>query len=133
MIMRLLHLTVVAALIVAAAYVYKIKFESTVRAAEVTRLAAEIRHERDALAALRTEWAQLDNAARIQGLADRHLALRQLDPAQLDRFEHLPERPAPAGPQPDAIAAMIDALEEQEAPSAAMPALTAAGAQGERR
>jgi hypothetical protein len=121
MIMRLLHLTVVAALIVAAAYVYKIKFESTVRAAELARLAAAIKRERDATAALTAEWAQLDNPARIQGLTERHLSLRMLDPAQLDRFDHLPERPAPPGPQPDAIAAMIDALEAEE-PDGALPA-----------
>jgi hypothetical protein len=107
MIMRLLHLTVVAALIVAAAYVYKIKFESTVRAAELARLAAEIRRQRDAIAALKAEWTLLENPGRIQGLADRHLQLRMLDPAQIDHFDHLPERPAPQG---DAIAAMLDAL-----------------------
>jgi hypothetical protein len=121
MIMRLLHLTVVAALIVAAAYVYKIKFESTVRAAELARLAAAIKRERDATAALTAEWAQLDNPARIQGLTERHLSLRMLEPAQLDRFDHLPQRPAPPGPQPDAIAAMIDALEAEE-PDGALPA-----------
>jgi hypothetical protein len=124
MIIRFLHLTVVAALIVAAAYVYKIKFESTVRAAEVARLAAEIKRQRDAIAALKAEWALLENPARIQGLADRHLPLRMLDPAQIDRFDHLPERP---GPQPDAIAAMIDALDaeggvDQPVPPAAGPA-----------
>src|SRR5215470_16949256 len=107
MIVRLLHLTVVAALIVAAAYVYKIKFEATVRAAEVSRLAAEIKRQRDAIAALKAEWVQLENPARIQGLADRHLSLRMLDPAQMDRLDRLPERP----PQGDAIAAMIDALD----------------------
>jgi cell division protein FtsL len=109
MILRFLHLTVVAALIVAAVYVYKIKFESTVRAAEVARLAAEIKRERDAIAALKAEWAQLENPARIQGLADRHLSLRMLDPAQIDRFDRLPERPA----QGDAIGAMIDALDAE--------------------
>jgi cell division protein FtsL len=115
MIMRFLHLSVVAALIVAAAYVYTIKFESTMRAAELTRLAAEIKRERDAIAALRAEWAQLENPARIQGLADRHLALRLLDPAQIDDFDHLPERPAPPGSQPDAIATMLDSLEAERA------------------
>jgi hypothetical protein len=120
MIIRLLHLTVVAALIVAAAYVYKIKFESTVLAAEVTRLATAIKHERDATAALRAEWVQFDNPARIQGLAERHLSLRMLDPAQLDRFDHLPERPPPPGPQTDAIAAMIDAWESDQ-PDGAQP------------
>jgi cell division protein FtsL len=109
MIIRLLHLTVVAALIVAAAYVYKIKFESTMRAAEVARLAAEIKRQREAIAALKAEWAQLENPARIQGLADRHLPLRMLDPAQIDRLDRLPERP----PQGDAIAAMIDALDAE--------------------
>src|SRR5262245_29880071 len=100
MIIRFIHLIVVAALIVAAAYVYKIKFESTVRAAELTRLAAEIKREREAIAALRAEWAQLNDPARIQGLAERHLALRMLDPAQLEHFERLPERPPPPGSRP---------------------------------
>jgi hypothetical protein len=109
--MRILHLTVVAALIVAAAFVYKIKFESTMRAAEMARLTAEIKRERDAIAALRAEWALLENPARVQGLVERHLALRLLDPAQIDRLDHLPERPVPAGPQPDAIAAVIDSWE----------------------
>jgi hypothetical protein len=121
MIVRLLHLTVVAALIVAAAYVYKIKFESTVRATELERLAAAIKRERDATAALKAEWTLLDNPARIQGLAERHLSLRMLDPAQLDRFDHLPERPAPPGSQLDAIAAMIDAWETEQ-PDGALPA-----------
>jgi hypothetical protein len=127
MIMRFLHLSVVAALIVAAAYVYKIKFESTMRAAELTRLAAGIKRERDAIATLRAEWAQLENPARIQGLADRHLPLKLLDPAQIDHFDHLPERPAPPGSQPDAIATMLDALETERAdqpdgaPSAVAP------------
>jgi hypothetical protein len=122
MIMRIIHLTVVAALIVAAAWVYKIKFESTVRAAEVTRLAAAIKRERDAIAALRAEWAQLDNPDRIQRLVERHLALRTLDPAQIDRFEHLPERPPPPGPQQDAIAAIIDALDTGQEQDGVMPA-----------
>ena len=118
MIMRLLHLTVVASLIVAAAYVYKIKFESTMRAAEVARLAAEIKRQRDAIAALKAEWALLENPVRIQGLADRHLQLRMLDPAQIDRLDHLPERPVPQG---DAIAAMIEALEAEDG-EGALPA-----------
>jgi hypothetical protein len=121
MILRFIHLTVGAALIVAAAYVYKIKFESTVRAAEVARLAGAIKRERDATAALKAEWVQLDNPARIQGLTERHLPLKMLDPAQIDRFDHLPEWPVPPGPQTDAIAAAIDAWEAEQ-PDVAQPA-----------
>ena len=112
--MRLVHLIVVAALVAAAVDVYKIKFESTVRAERVAKLAAEIRREREAIAALRAEWAQLDNPARVEALAQRHLALKLLDPAQIEQLDRLPERPPmPAGPPTDAIATIIDALEPE--------------------
>ncbi|MBO0750801.1 MAG: hypothetical protein J2P53_01730 [Bradyrhizobiaceae bacterium] len=127
--MRFVHLTVVAALIVAAVYVYTVKFESTVRAAEVTRLAAEIKRERDAIAALRAEWAELNDPARIQRLTERHLALRMLDPAQIDHFDHLPQRPPPPGSGPDAIAAMIDAWQSEQ-PDGAGPSPPAGPAVG---
>ena len=62
--MRFIHLIVVAALVAAAGDVYKIKFESTVQAERLAKLRVEIRRERDAIAALRAEWAQLDNPDR---------------------------------------------------------------------
>jgi hypothetical protein len=102
--MRLLHLIVVASLVAAAIHVYKIKFESTVQAERVAKLGAEIRREHDRIAALRAEWAQLDNPARIQALAQRHLALRPIDPGQIEPLDHLPERPAPDAAPADHIA-----------------------------
>jgi hypothetical protein len=130
MVMRFVHLIVVAALVAAAVGVYTIKFESTVRAEQVARLAAEIKRERDTIAALRAEWALLDNPARIEALVHRHLALKMLDPAQIEHLDSLPERPPmPAGPPVDAIANIIDALEGELPPSAApSPAPPAAGA-----
>jgi hypothetical protein len=122
--MRFVHLIVVAALVAAAVDVYEIKFESTVQAERVAKLAAEIRRERDAIAALRAEWAQLDNPARIQALAQRHLALKMLDPAQIEQLDRLPERP-PAPPS-DAIASIIDALEPELPTGAAAGPLPAA-------
>ena len=62
----------IAALVSAAAYVYKIKFESTLQAERVAKLRMEIRREQDAIAALRAEWSKLDTPARIQELAQRH-------------------------------------------------------------
>ena len=108
--MRILNLCVVVLLVVAAAYVYEIKFESTLRAERVAKMRADLRRERDAIAALRAEWATLDNPARIQGLVRRHLTLRPADAVQYDSFDRLPERP-PAAMQPeaaDAIARMIE-------------------------
>jgi hypothetical protein len=108
--MRLLNFFVVALLVLAAAYVYEIKFESTLRAERVAKMRVDVRRERDAIAALRAEWATLDNPARIQGLARRHLPLRPTDATQFDSLDRLPERP-PVVAQPDAedsIARMIE-------------------------
>jgi cell division protein FtsL len=95
---RLINICVIAALFVAAAYVYKIKFESTKRAEQVAKLRTEIRREHDAIAALRAEWSRLDNPARIQELAKRHLALKPIEQRQFDRLDQLPERPSPLVP-----------------------------------
>jgi cell division protein FtsL len=101
---RLINMCVIATLVLAAADVYKIKFESTRQAERLAKLRTEVRNEREAIASLRAEWSRLDNPARIQGLAARHLALKPIDPRQLDRFDHLPERPpqsvSPEGTDP---------------------------------
>src|ERR1700733_7888527 len=113
--MRFLHLIVVAALVVAAVDVYRIKFESTVLAQRAAKLRVEIRRERDAIAVLRGQWAQLDNPVRIEALAQRHLPLRPIEPTQIGSFDRLPERPAqptPPGPPPiDAVAVILDDTE----------------------
>jgi hypothetical protein len=106
--MRFLNLCIVVALIAAAAYVYEIKFESTLRAERVAKMRADIRRERDAIAALRAEWATLENPARIQGLAARHLPLRPAAAHQFDSLDNLPERPPTiVQPQPDESIAKI--------------------------
>ena len=57
--MRLLNLCVLILLVAAAAYVYEIKFESTLRAERVAKMRGDVQRERDAIAALRAEWATL--------------------------------------------------------------------------
>src|SRR5579871_2763280 len=111
--MRLLHLLVIGALVFAAAYVYRIKMDSTVRTERVLKLHAEIREERDKIAVLRAEWAKLDAPLRLQGLVERHLPLKPLNATQYDSLKNLPERPPdfvrPADPDP--IGAMIETIE----------------------
>jgi cell division protein FtsL len=121
--MRLLHLVVMAALVCAAVYVYKIKFDSTLQAERVAKLRTEIRRERDAIASLRAEWSQLDNPIRIQGLAQRHLTLKPVEATQFDAFDRLPDRPADAVASDlnDPIGAMID-LAAPEMPTGSTPA-----------
>ena len=111
--MRIIHLLVIGVLVFAAAYVYRIKMESTSRTERVLRLNAEIREQRDAIAALRAEWAKLDAPLRLQGLADRHLALKPLVATQYDSLKNLPERPPSFVKRgdPDPIGAMIETID----------------------
>jgi hypothetical protein len=107
--LRLVHVLVVAALVFAAADVYKIKFDSTLQAERVAKLRAEIRRERDLIASLRATWSELDNPERLQGLAQRHLALKPVETTQYDTFDKLPDRPPQVVPPrgDDPIAAII--------------------------
>ena len=111
--MRFIHLLVIGALVFAAAYVYRIKMESTVRTERVLRLHAEIREQRDAIAVLRSEWAKLDAPLRLQGLAERHLPLKPVTATQYDSLKNLPERPPSfvRKGDPDPIGAMIEAID----------------------
>ena len=118
--MRVIHFLVIGMLVFAAAYVYRIKMESTARVERVLRLNAEIREQRDAIAALRAEWAKLDAPLRLQGFAERHLALKPLNATQYDQLKNLRDRPPSfARPgAPDPIGAMINTIEATaEAPS----------------
>lgn len=90
--MRLLNLIVAAALVLAAAYVYKIKVAATVEAERVAKLRTQIHRERDAIAALRAETAKQENPGRIQYLADHYLALKSFDPQQVNTVDLIPLR-----------------------------------------
>jgi len=110
MFVRLLNIGVIAALVLAAAYVYDIKYQSTLRAERVAKMRHDIQRERDAVAALRAEWARLGNPRRIQTLAQRYLELKPFQTSQVDNFSSLPMRP-PQIVQPeneDPIGAMLE-------------------------
>jgi hypothetical protein len=120
--MRFVHLIVIAALVFAAAHVYHIKMDSTVRTERVAKLRADIRVEREAISALRAEWAKLEAPLRVQTLSERHLKLAPLLGTQYDNLKSLPERPVSAMPDDvDPIASMIESIDrdiEVDAPEA---------------
>jgi hypothetical protein len=119
MILRILNFVVIGALIFAAAYVYRIKFDSTVQAERLAKIRGEVRRERDAIAALRASWGELDNPARIEALAKRHLHLKPIAPTQFDQLNQLPERP-PQIVKPDSADPIGDVIENfEEEPVAA--------------
>lgn len=119
---RIIHVIVVCTFVAAAIYVYKIKFDSAVQAEQVAVIRAEIKRERDTIAALRAEWAKLDTPARVQTLASRYLTLKPLEAAQYDALAGLPERPKPIVPpdSDDPIAVIIENA-DGEIPTGSVP------------
>jgi len=123
MLLRLLHIVVLAALVLAAADVYKIKYESTLQAERVGKLRAEVRREQDQIATLRAEWSKLDRPDRIQSLSNRHLALKPIDARQFDPLDRLPDRPIQLVPPgtADPIGAVIETFADSEALTGSVP------------
>lgn len=121
--LRLINMIVVAVLVLAAAWVYEIKYASTRQAERVAKLRIEIRKERDAIAALRAEWAALTNPDRIQRLALRYLHLKPVDALQFDKLDNLPERPPEIVPPgtADPIGAIIESTAEDGLKTGSVP------------
>ena len=123
MIWRLLHIVVLAGLVLAAADVYKIKYESTLEAERVAKLRAELRREQDRIAELRAEWSKLDRPDRLQELAQRHLPLKPLEIRQYDTLDKLPVRPVELVPPgtADPIGAVIETLADPDTLTGSVP------------
>ena len=90
-----------------------LRIDPAIRLRRVLRLRAEIREQRDAIAVLRAEWAKIDSPLRLQGLVERHLALKPLNANQYDSLRNLPDRPPslvkPGAPDP--IGSMLETIE----------------------
>jgi cell division protein FtsL len=123
MLLRLLHIVVLGALVLAAADVYKIKYESTLQAERVAKLRTELRREQDMIANLRAEWSKLDRPDRLQELAQRHLTLKPIEARQFDTLDRLPERPIELVPPgtADPIGAVIETFADAEALTGSLP------------
>jgi cell division protein FtsL len=131
MILRILNLVVIVALVAAAAYVYRIKFDSTMQAERLAKIRSEVRRERDTIAALRAEWGELDNPARIEAVAKRYLQLKPVTPTQFNSLDQLPDRP-PQFIKPDSqdpIGVMIENLEEPDTVTGSIAAPASAPAE----
>ncbi len=124
MILRMLNFMVIGALILAAAYVYRIKFDSTVQAERLAKLRGEVRRERDTIAALRAEWSELDKPERIEALAKRYLQLKPIAPTQFDSIDRLPERPPQTvkADGADSIGGIIQTFPSRDTVTGSIPA-----------
>ncbi len=121
--MRFLNLCVLALLVAAAAYVYEIKFESTLarraRRQDARRHSARARRHRGAARRMERRW-KIPPASRAWrgGIC----ACGRPRPTQYDSLDRLPERP-PAIVQPPATDAIADKIEDLNPVTGSVPAL----------
>jgi cell division protein FtsL len=95
---RLIGLVLLAAIVGAAAFVYDVKYHTVRLNRQAAELQRQIAHERDLIAALRAEWSALNQPARLQALADRHLThLRRSTVQQIALAHEIPDRPIDLG------------------------------------
>lgn len=104
---RVANVVMIVALLVTAAVVYQLKYASTAEAERLATLRVQIRKERDAIGALRAEWARRTSPIYIQGLVERHLDMKRLDVDSISSLDDLPEKPSGNG---DGIGDMIEVL-----------------------
>ncbi len=124
--LRFLHIVVVAVLVLAAADVYKIKFDSMLQAQQVAKMRGDIRRERDAIAALRAEFTHLDDPGRLEQLSKRHLTLKPIEVHQYDALNNLPPRPPQLVPPgvADPIGAVLEIFGDDNGATGNVPAAT---------
>jgi cell division protein FtsL len=103
---RFLHLLAIGSVIVSAAYVYGVKYQTIYAAEEVVKTRHQIAKERDAINVLRAEYAHLTRPDRVQAIADGPLGMVPLALNQIVKADELPERAAKV----DSIGQKLEAL-----------------------
>jgi hypothetical protein len=106
---RVIHLLAIVCLVAAAVGLYKVKYGSTYEAQHSAKLGADIRSEREKIAALRAEWTMLSAPQRIQDLVTRHFGMKPLDVSRIDSLARLPEKPKGMG-EGDPIGEFLETL-----------------------
>jgi hypothetical protein len=95
---RAVNLISVAIIIVVSVALYHIKYETSATARQVVELREQVAAERDLVSVLRAEWSHLNQPARLQDLAMRHLQLVPITVDQMVTLQELPARPREAEP-----------------------------------
>lgn len=92
---RTTDIVLIAVMVSAAGFTYKIKQQAEDQLAAVHKLEAQIRFEEDTIALLKADWSLLTQPSRLQRLAELYqdeLKLQPVDAHQFVNLGDLPER-----------------------------------------
>ncbi|MEF2552695.1 hypothetical protein VQ042_15195 [Aurantimonas sp. A2-1-M11] len=100
--LKTLDIVLIAVMISAAAWTYKIKHEAETLETAVTKLERRIALERETISLLEADWSLLDQPNRLQRIANAfqdELQLQPMRPDQIVRPDELPRRPVNLVPE----------------------------------
>ena len=122
--LRSLDIVMIGLLLGGAAFTFKVKHDSEVAIAEVTRLQNQIKTEQDAIDILKADWSLLTDPKRLQVLVERYkdqLGIEPLDPTAIGVISEIPVRP-PQLPEAEKgdIASLIDEALDMETKTGAI-------------
>ena len=127
----------VAAIAVAAVFLYELKHEVQDLEEQLADVHGEILRDQEAIQVLKAEWSYLNRPSRIAELSDRYLELEPIDAKQIASFGEVPQAPVEApeaatqeaavsapSDEGDRIGTLIEAVVEEAAaqPAPAAPA-----------
>ncbi len=114
---RAINIVLTVAVLVAAFWLYQIKYETAAIARKIEAQRMEIAREHDTIVLLRAEWSHLIQPKRLQELAGRHLEIVPMEAWQVVSPEaiaaHVPVLPPYRRPKDgdDPIAALLGDLQ----------------------
>ncbi|MFC4625424.1 hypothetical protein ACFO1V_09345 [Daeguia caeni] len=95
--LRTFELIMLAAMLVAAAVTYTIKYDAEKQIAVIAKLKRQIDSERDTINLLRADWALMTQPSRLQDLVAIYDSEVQLEPIKAEQLitsvDDIPERP----------------------------------------
>lgn len=94
--LRTIDIVLIAVMISAAAWTFKIKYEAEMIETEVAAIERKIALERETISLLEADWSLLNQPDRLQRLAEAFkadLALEPLKPEQIVEPDELPAQP----------------------------------------
>ena len=99
---RTIDVFMLCALIAAATWTFKVKYDSERALERVAKLERQIQAEREAIDILNADWSLLNSPDRLQRLIDRHadeLGLEPLKPERIISIDDVPMRTRPTETQ----------------------------------
>jgi len=88
-------MVLIAVMLSAAAFTYKIKGDAEAKLAEIRRLETSIRLEEDTIDVLKADWSLLTQPARLQRLTEIYKSQLELEPVEARQIVEIGDLPMP--------------------------------------